>query len=75
VPNEPYYNHFYRDNELIVVFKDKVFRITPDRSTWKDTVAYGQTLGIPNDQLVFEPNRFEGEQEYFGKEHYIDPKS
>lgn len=74
VPNEPYYNHFYRGDELIVVFKDKVFKITPDRSTWKDAVAYGQTLGIPDDQLVFEPNRFEGEQEYFGEEHYIDPK-
>ncbi len=72
VPNEPYYNHFYRDDELIVVFKDKVFRISPDRSTWIDAVAYGQTLGIPDDQLVFDPNRFEGEQEYFGRENYVD---
>jgi hypothetical protein len=45
----PYYAHFYRDNELIVVFPSKVFRITPDRATW------GESLGIARKELDFRP--------------------
>lgn len=65
IPNTPYYAHFYRDDELIVVFKEKVFRIKTDKSTWHEVLGYGRSLGIPDEQLVFEPNKFEAEKEYY----------
>jgi hypothetical protein len=69
--NAPYYAHFYRDNEIILVFKEKVFRITPDKSTWKEAIEYGRSLGIPDEQLVFAPNKFENEEKYYGKENFL----
>lgn len=63
--DQPYYAHFYRKDELIVVYKKKVFRVTPDESTWNEAVEYGRSLGIPAEQLVFLPNRFEQEENYY----------
>lgn len=65
VPDEPYYAHFYRDDELIVVFKERVFRIKTDESTWNDAIEYGRGLGIPDEQLVFAPNKLEDEKDYY----------
>jgi hypothetical protein len=52
----PWYIHLWetgKDN-VIVVFKDKTFTIKfSDKSTWTDTVAYGKSLGIPEEQLDF----------------------
>lgn len=62
---QPYYAHFYRNEELIIVYKKKVFRVTPDQSTWDGAIEYGRDLGIPDDQLVFAPNRFEDEEAYY----------
>jgi hypothetical protein len=56
-----FYFHFYRDNELIVVFKNKIFRVTPDPATWSEVVTYGRCLGIPEKQLDFFPCRFSDE--------------
>ena len=58
VVKEKYYAHLYRDNELIVIFKDKIFRITPDKSTWKPVIDYGLSLKIPIEQLDMKPYRF-----------------
>jgi hypothetical protein len=57
----PFYAHFYRSGELIVVFPDRVFRITPNKDTWAQAVNYGKSVGIPLDQLDFLPCRFEDE--------------
>jgi hypothetical protein len=56
-----FYFHFYRDNELIIVFKDKIFKASPDKLTWPDAIAHGRQLKIANSQLDFIPNRFEDE--------------
>lgn len=56
-----YYAHFYRDGRLIVIFPERIFKITPDRSTWKEAVEYGKSVGIPEEQLDFHPCRFEDE--------------
>jgi hypothetical protein len=69
--DKPFYAHFYRDNELIIVFKKRVFRVTPDKSTWKEIIEYGRSLGVPDEQLVFAPNRFEDEEKYYGKENFL----
>jgi hypothetical protein len=62
VLSNQFYCHFYRENELIVVFKEKVFRITPDQSTWAEAIAYGVSIKIPEKQLDFFPCRVEDER-------------
>jgi hypothetical protein len=59
---QEFYLHFYRENELIIVFKDKIFNISPDKSTWSDAIAYGRQLKIADSQLDFFPNKFEDEE-------------
>lgn len=65
--DKPFYAHFYNDDELIVVFKEKVFHVTQMPSTWEEIIKYGKTLGIPPTQLDFVPNTFEDEEKYFGE--------
>jgi hypothetical protein len=57
----PFYAHFYRPRELIVVFPEAVFRITPGKETWSPAVTYGASAGIPVEELDFSPCRFEEE--------------
>lgn len=56
-----YYFHLYRNGELIVAFKEKIFRINTDKSTWKEAIEYGKSLGIPENQLDFFPCHIEDE--------------
>ena len=69
--DKPYYSHFYNDQKVIVIFKDKVFEALPHISTWKPVIEYGKKLGIPEAQLDFWPNRFQDEIHYFDKEVFI----
>jgi hypothetical protein len=64
--NQPWYAHFYSDTELIVVFKEQLFYVTPHSSTWKPILEYGRKINIPEQQLDFWPNRFQDEKHYFG---------
>ena len=57
-----FYFHFYREGELIVVFKDRIFRTKPDRALWEDILSYGKSIGIPERQLDFIPCRFSDEE-------------
>ena len=58
---QEFYAHFYRNNELIIVFRDKIFKVTPDPTTWGEAVRHGRLLNIADGQLDFIPNRFEDE--------------
>ncbi|MFA6476465.1 MAG: hypothetical protein WCV68_03585 [Candidatus Paceibacterota bacterium] len=52
----PWYIHLWEPgkDEIIVIFKDKTFIIKQsDKSTWSETIAYGQSIGIPEEQLDF----------------------
>jgi hypothetical protein len=69
--DEPYYAHFYNDQKLIVIFKNKVFYVTPQKDSWKEIIEYGKSLNIPKEQLDFWPNRFQDEIHYFNKKDYI----
>lgn len=71
LPNTPYYAHLYRDDELIIVFKEKVLRVTTDKSTWGEALEYGSSLGIPENQLDFAPVTFQDEEKYYGKENFL----
>lgn len=59
---EGFYFHFYRNKELIAVFKKKIFRVSTDESTWKEIIEYGKSLNIPEEQLDFYPCRIEDEK-------------
>ncbi len=49
-----WYMHFWNGNNIIAVFKDKVFEFKHDqKETWKDACDYGRSLGIPGEQLDF----------------------
>ena len=64
-PNEPWYAHAYNDEELIVIFKNKVFTIASDPTTWQPAIEYGLELNIPKEQLNFSPVTFQNEKQYF----------
>jgi hypothetical protein len=57
----PFYAHFYRPCELLVVFPERVFRLTPRKESWAPAVSCGRSVGIPQEQLDFNPCRFEDE--------------
>lgn len=59
---DKWYAHFYKDEDLIVIFKDKVFRIKTDKSTWKQAVNYGLKKEIPERQMNIRPVRIEDEK-------------
>lgn len=63
--DQPWYAHLYNDEGLIVIFKDRVFNVTPHSSTWAPIKEYGRELKIPEEQLSFWPNRFQDEIHYF----------
>ncbi len=63
--NQPWYAHLYNDEELIVIFKNKIFHLKTHASSWQPAVEYGKSLNIPPEQLDFWPNRFQDEKHYF----------
>jgi hypothetical protein len=58
---QEYYAHFYKDNELIIAYKDKSFNVTTDRATWAEAISHGKSLNIVERQLDFAPFKFEDE--------------
>lgn len=58
----PYFANLYggHDDRVVVVFPDRVFRMTPERATWSEAIRYGLDLGIPEHELIFGPGNFEG---------------
>jgi hypothetical protein len=70
--NDPFYNHLYDDERLIVIFKERVFHVTTHASSWKEIEQYGMAMGIPKQQLDFWPNRFQDEIHYFEKDDFLE---
>lgn len=51
---QKWYVHFWKGQEVIVAFKDKVMRFEYDKKeSWKPVVEYGLSIGIPKEQLDF----------------------
>lgn len=49
-----WYAHFYNEEKMIVIFKDKIFEYAHGDTTSHDAVLqYGLALGIPHEQLDF----------------------
>jgi len=51
---EKWYAHFWSGDDVIAVFPNKIFRFKfSNKSTWKDAVKHGKSIGIPEEQLDF----------------------
>jgi (2Fe-2S) ferredoxin len=66
VEEDCWYAHFFRGNDLIVVYKDRAFRATLDPETWNEAIQYGLDNGIPIEQLDFKPRTRTDAASYFG---------
>jgi hypothetical protein len=56
IADGPWYIHVWEPgtDDATVIFKNKTFDIKhSDKNTWKDAVAYGKSIGIPEEQLDF----------------------
>lgn len=73
--DKPFYNHLYDDEMLIVIFRERIFRVTPHASSWIEVIQYGAALGIPQQQLDFWPNRFQDEIHYFEPGNFTETTS
>jgi len=52
---QSWYMHFWKDNKMIVLFKEKRFILdVNNKSTWKEAIDYGLSINIPREQLDFE---------------------
>lgn len=51
---EKWYAHFWDDQNILVVYPGKTFKISRrDKTTWKPAINFGLALGIPKEQLDF----------------------
>jgi len=57
-----FYFHLYRNDELIIVFKSRIFRVTTDPATWTEAMEFGLKQGISKRQLDFYPCRIADEK-------------
>jgi hypothetical protein len=48
-----WYAHFWSGDDLIVAFRDKIFKSGSDEASQQPAIKYGLSIGIPQDQLVF----------------------
>jgi hypothetical protein len=49
-----WYMHFWKDRKILAVFKEKTFLLDYlDKTTWKDAISHGLSIGIPQEQLDF----------------------
>ena len=61
----PWYNHFYNEDEVVVVFKDKIFRISKSNYDLSEIIIYSQNLDIPSDQIDIKPINDSQLEDYF----------
>ncbi|MEK6925370.1 MAG: hypothetical protein AABW71_03995 [Nanoarchaeota archaeon] len=54
IKSNKWYAHFWKDKEIIAVFKNKTFTFNYDKKeTWNQAIEYGISIGIPKEQLDF----------------------
>jgi hypothetical protein len=61
-----WYAHLFREDELVVLFDDAVFRVTTNPATWDAVLQHGRERGVPDDELDFSPRTIAGAEEGFG---------
>ncbi len=49
-----WYMHFWKGTDIIAVFGGQTFEFNyVNKNTWTDVLAYGRSLGIPENELDF----------------------
>ena len=52
-----WYAHFWKKNELIVVYHDRQFELVRnDKRSWEEAIEHGRAQGIPENELDFPTN-------------------
>ena len=60
--NEPtYFAHVYGEDDVVIIFPDRVFHAGVNAASWKDAIRYGVDRGIPEGELNFHPCTVEEE--------------
>lgn len=52
----PWYAHFFRGDQLVVIYRDAIFTMSVDAETWGPAIDHGRRLGFPAEQLDFVPH-------------------
>jgi len=65
VTDDTWYAHYFRDRELVIVFREAVFKVGIDPATWAPAIAYGLEKGVPLEQLDFHPRTAEDAARFF----------
>lgn len=65
VSGDAWYAHFFRGEELVVVYRDAVFRTTINPADWGPAVEHGLLRGVPREQLDFAPRTKEEAHSFF----------
>lgn len=51
---DDWYMHFWKGIDIIAIFKNKSFEFNyEDKSTWREVLEYGLSLGLPDSELDF----------------------
>lgn len=66
VTDDTWYAHFFRGDDLIVVFRDAAFQVTTDPASWTPAVQHGLAGGVPLEQLDFYPRTRAAAETFFG---------
>lgn len=56
ISDGPWYIHLWKSGEddFVILFKDKLFHVNAsDPASFADAIAYGKSIGIPEEQLDF----------------------
>lgn len=61
-----WYAHYFRDDELVVVYRDAIFHVLTDPASWGPAIEHGLASGIPREQLDFQPRTQSDVEQFFG---------
>ena len=51
---DDWYMHFWKGTDIIAIFNNKIFEFNyEDKSTWKEVLEYGLSIGLPASELNF----------------------
>lgn len=66
IADEPWYAHYWKDDELVVVFSDALFYTSTDDASWGEVVEHGRNRGVPVEELDFKPHTVGDAEKTFG---------
>jgi hypothetical protein len=66
VTHDCWYAHYFRDDHLIVVYRDRVFHATMNPETWHLAIQYGRDHGSPMEPLDIMPCNQRDASVFFG---------